>query len=271
MKALSRLLTRPLLGRIRRSPALTRSHGSATHLPHLGGRTPICGRNQLRPTCVRRGKGQTEAGLRPPGRQARTGDVMATGAGRALRRGSLSLAFIVLTIVTITAGTAWGKMSCFSVKVTPGRPLAGRASEVTVRVPEWDVQDIAGPTQMRRLLRAYPETTFVSRAVRWGGLEIVLEREAPGLYRGIIAFPDPGTWVLLTFPADPTARITRQDLRCYPNTALVQVRPKDLGLMPALGEAPPMSHGPRFPTLAIATVVALCVAGGAFGRRRLAR
>jgi hypothetical protein len=107
------------------------------------------------------------------------------------------------------------------VELSPAAPKAGQAVRIIVRFWEdagqtkpatWLDQNVP----MNGLIRAYPAASYRSHSMCGGCFPIALHHEAPATYVGEFAFPEAGSWVLVSFPNMPRDRVSK----AYPDIEL---------------------------------------------------
>ena len=125
-----------------------------------------------------------------------------------------------LTLFTLAAGLlfvaapALAKVPPFSVEVSPGGPIAGEPTTVTVELAEpIPVDDLSG------LIAFYRASDAESRV---NGIPVPLERVGATTYQGDVVLPESGEWRIVSFP-DRTGWSTDEVLASYPDQIPVYV------------------------------------------------
>jgi hypothetical protein len=102
---------------------------------------------------------------------------------------------LVIALLLADASTAWAKFPPFTLEVEQEHPVVGRPVEVVIRTEQdVPVEEVGG------LLAAWTTTEWQGEERRGPSLPITLRLIAPSTFAGRVVFPEPGAWVIVSFP-----------------------------------------------------------------------
>lgn len=127
--------------------------------------------------------------------------------------------FVALIVVLTMAAPALAKVPYFTIELEGGPPAPGESLGIVVRMYE-DVRhtlpaDWLGDS-IADLVTVLPEDGTARDS-----LDVLLERTAPGVYRGSVVIPRAGTWIVRPFPDAGSWR--EGFVEGYPDDVMVQV------------------------------------------------
>lgn len=153
--------------------------------------------------------------------------------GRESGLATIAVAGVALTFALL-AGTALAKVPPFTIEVTPREPVAGEPFAVVVRT--W--RDVAhtAPAGLTALTTPTLEGLLSLRSADGArDIPVVLRLEAADRLVGSVTAPSPGTWQLVTFPANRHGWSAVP--AGYPDMITLAVRPSSA--VPPRGEGGP--------------------------------